>query len=513
MQKTTLWNRRFEKFITLFALLIIPYITHAAITKGPYLVHPTQTSMTVLWECDTTETATVQWGTPSQLNNETKVHPFDSKNGFYLYKVEITNLQPDTKYQYRVVMPNGENVVSYFKTSPQPNSPISFAAIGDSRTGHDIFKKITMFLDQYSPGIIISMGDLVGLGKNFDEWGQHYFGPAAQLINHIPLISTLGDHDDRGDSAENFFYFFRPSKDKEHVWFSFDYGPAHFVSLDYRYEHDPEMADWFEKDMQASKAKWKFVYLHRPTYNLGGHRMNWGRGVWPELYRKHKVDIVFTGHSHMYERFYPMRPSDQPDAWPVTYITTGGAGAGLYESIPNTHLAKTESVNHILLVHINSDTLHLKAIRLDKSIMDEFRIIKQGGHYDQPYLSFVKPQEDMDVYMLFASRLLLRFSKIPTATDPATAGLSFPVSGIDEEIPFKFRLTKESAKHYRIDPIEGVVKPGERFSATVNLYAKHPVKNNGRYFDPPVVFEVEYHTSFTSGVAVGRQSRYYPPKK
>ena len=513
MRRRTEWNRMANRILTILALIVIPYSAQAAITKGPYLVQPGQTSMTVMWECDTTEPATVRWGTQPPLKKETSVQPFDHKNGFYLYRVRISDLEPDTKYQYKVILSDGESAASYFRTSPPPNSPITFAAIGDSRTGHDIFRKVSMFLDQYAPGIIISMGDLVGLGKNFEEWGPHYFAPAAQLINHIPLISTLGDHDDRGDGAVNFFYFFRPSPTKEHIWFSFDYGPAHFVSLDYRDEHNPQMMEWFEKDMRASKAKWKFVYLHRPTYNLGGHRMNWGRGVWPELYRKHKVDIVFTGHSHIYERFYPMRPSDQPDAWPVTYITTGGAGAGLYDTIPNPHLARTESVNHILLVNIASDTLHLKALRLDKSVMDDFRIIKKDDQYDPSYLSLVKPQEEMDVYMLFASRLLLRFNEIPTETKPATVKLTFPKSGINEDISFKVRLSKESAKHYRIDPIKGVVKPGEQFSTTVSLYAKHPVKTNGRYFDPPLVFEAEYKTSFTSGVVIGRQSRYYPPKK
>jgi len=28
------------------------------------------------------------------------------------------------------------------------------------------------------------MGDLVGDGGNFDEWGPHYFQPAADIIDH-----------------------------------------------------------------------------------------------------------------------------------------------------------------------------------------------------------------------------------------------------------------------------------------------------------------------------------------
>ena len=119
--------------------------------------------------------------------------------------------------------------------------------------------------------------------------------------------------------------------------------------------------------------------MHRPTYNLGGHRVAWGKDVWPELFRENKIDIVFAGHSHLYERFYPLRPMSKPDAWPVTYITTGGAGASLYEAIENPSMAYTKSINHFLKVDIHKNKIRLKAIGIDGEILDSISWEKKKG--------------------------------------------------------------------------------------------------------------------------------------
>ena len=401
-------------FIYLSAVIIVvSTFCHATITKGPYLINPTQTSMTIMWESDCAEESVVRYGIDSDLESSLYIIPLAERDSLFLYRAYLGQLKTDSKYFYQINMNDDKSEISYFKTSADNNSTIDFVAIGDSRTGHDIHRSISDMILELNPDFVISMGDLVGTGGNFKEWGPHFFEPAANVIDHIPVISTLGDHDTRIDNGDNFHYYLRPTISADRLWFSYDYGPAHFVSLDYRGENNPEMMEWFEKDMAASKAKWKFVYLHRPSYNLGGHRTRWGSNHWPALYRKHKVDIVFAGHSHMYERFYPMRPDNDPESWPVTYITTGGAGAGLYDSVEHPYLAVTSSVNHLMNFKISSDTLTAVTILPDMSQLDSFQIIKKNDQYDSEYLKLVKSQEVMDAHMAFASRLLIRFNSIP----------------------------------------------------------------------------------------------------
>jgi len=297
------------------------------------------------------------------------------------------------------------------------------------------------------------------------------------------------------------------------MWFSYDYGPAHFVSLDYRASKDSLMMEWFEKDMAQSQAKWKFVYLHRPSYNVGGHRSHWGHPAWPALFRKYEVDIVFTGHSHLYERFYPMLPSEQPNTWPVTYITTGGSGAGLYESIPHKNLAFTKSVNHLLSIKLSADTLFSTALLTNGEVLEQFVMTKHNGIYDNSYLDLVKSQEEMDMYMIFAPELLIKFNHMPSETEPAKKKLSFNSIGVNEDIKFEMVLSEESEKHYRIDPFAGILNKGQNYSDTIRVYLKEPVTIAGRYFDPPLKFNLEYESDTISGTAIGRESRYYLLKR
>ena len=505
--------RRIFMSCFLIVFLIVPVLTQAAITKGPYLIKPGQTSMTVMWESDTSEEAVFQYGPNADMEYSLPVTPLAKKNDLYLYQAPLENLKTDIKYFYQIKMSELKTRIFRFHTAPPPGRPLDFVAIGDSRTGHEINRSISDMILDLDPELVINMGDLVQTGGKFEQWGPHYFEPAAEVMDHIPLISTLGDHDTQVDNGENFQYYLRPASSAEKLWFSYDFGPAHFVSLDYRGEDDPEMMAWFEEDMAASKAEWKFVYLHRPSYNLGGHRTNWGAGRWPALYRKHKVDIVFAGHSHMYERFYPMRPKEQPDAWPVTYITTGGAGAGLYDAVQDDYLAVSRSVNHLMYLKINGDTLASVTLLLDGSLIDRFQMIKKDGRYDPVYLQLVKDQDLMDVQMLLASELEIHFDQIPTLDNPAVKELTLESNAISGKTKIDIQLAPQSMDFYKMKPVQGVLEKGKPFSAALRIYARQPLTVKGRYFDPPLYLNARFQNGGKEGVAIGRECRYYPQEE
>jgi len=197
--------RQIKTIIILLAGLLIPAIASSAIVKGPYLLTPKMNSMTIMWESDKSEEAIVKFGQTAPLKQFHKVKPIDIKEGFYLYKAQIKNLKPGKKYLYKVIMKE-DSSDAYFHTGPTQNTSITFVAIGDSRTGHETFQNISNQINNINPNLIISMGDLVGNGGDFYQWNPHYFEPAAQLINHIPLVSTLGDHETNGDKEGiNFF--------------------------------------------------------------------------------------------------------------------------------------------------------------------------------------------------------------------------------------------------------------------------------------------------------------------
>ncbi len=88
------------------------------------------------------------------------------------------------------------------------------------------------------PAFIISMGDLVEIGVNNNDWHEFYFPVVKDFVASIPLVSTLGDHETNGDNGELFRYFLRKDEPVDKQWFSFDFGNCHFISLDFRHPDD-----------------------------------------------------------------------------------------------------------------------------------------------------------------------------------------------------------------------------------------------------------------------------------
>ena len=101
--------------------------------------------------------------------------------------------------------------------------------------------------------------------------------------------------------------------------FSFDYGNSHWTILDanaYVDWTDPDLRSWVEADLASAKgATWRFIAFHQPGFNSAGkhfaeQQMRKAAG----LFEAGKVDVVFSGHVHNYQRSYPMTFTADPSA-------------------------------------------------------------------------------------------------------------------------------------------------------------------------------------------------------
>jgi hypothetical protein len=441
------------------------------VIKGPYLVEPGKTSLVIRWEMDIKSDFTVEYGLNTKKTKLVKLTYRGSKNNAHLYEAKLPDLRPNSVYYYRLVSPANK---SWFKirTNADSQENLAFVAMGDSRSNPEIFAKIMSASGGTNPDLIISMGDLVENGGKYEQWNDFYFSVIHGVAESTPIVSTLGDHEGEGDDGELFRYFLRNDQPVDKQWFSFDCGPAHFISLDYRYPESKEMMDWFINDITSSSKKWNFVYMHRPCYNLGGHGSTWGRGTWPELFSKYKIDIVFAGHSHLYERFYPVKPLDDSDALPVTYITSGGAGAELYEVVKNgSVLASSESVNHFIKVLIEGDTLKLQTTRMDGSTLDKLLIIKNKTGINKEYADQVIPQVMLNLLTMFNSAITQSISSVPLYTIPIEYKLKLH-SGTKEMIPFKVELADTTAKYYFAEPLSDTLKNNVDKEVTFKIFSR-----------------------------------------
>lgn len=195
----------------------------------------------------------------------------------------------------------------------------SFAVFGDNHGSGETFEKLIDKINQDKEIIFaINVGDAVlrGTEKEFKAYLKTVF-----KLN-VPVYNVPGNHDTAHGGWKVFKRIFG------YLYRSFDYRDCHFVILDNSFgeSFNKRQFEWFKNDLSQSRARHKFVFLHRPIFDPSEIFDNYvmsGRQVTEEmmrLFEKYKVEYVFAGHIHGYA---------SADRGGVRYIITGGAGAPL----------------------------------------------------------------------------------------------------------------------------------------------------------------------------------------
>ena len=389
--EVTNMSRRLIFFILI--LIFIPSLSHftfadeitslqgdlsaqSAMRKGPYLIYPgSNTEMRVLWQLFDTDTCTIEWGldTPYSLgNSQTVEYGNDHQHTFLL-----TNLTPGSKYYYRV-WAGVEVFHGSFRTAPaDTTTQIKYIAYGDTRSYPSWHNTVaaeiinTFTADSNFQSIIISVGDLVNYGDGESDWDNEFFNPTyghiQSMLANIPYQACMGNHEGSGQLFVKYFpYPFVRAR-----YWSYDYGPAHFVVIDQYASYNPGslQLQWIEDDLAATNKDWKFIYLHEPGWSAGGgHNNNISvQNYIQPLCEQYGVSIVFAGHNHYYARAVVNG---------VQHITTGGGGAPRHYPTPGMpNIVFSAREYHFCKIEINGDTLHFKASKTNSTIIDSFDIV------------------------------------------------------------------------------------------------------------------------------------------
>ena len=313
----------------------------AGIPSGPYLQNLTPNSVTITWADNTLCKGLVDYGeSKDKLDRQlpaTVVNPQDEKpwNG-YQQEVTIGGLEPGRIYYYRVTStPNdgGQALSSDLGSLATPTSDekaFTFAVIADThdyRNASDLAAR----LHDEQPHFILHAGD-------YNKAKTGLFPPYRSVLQRIPIYFARGNHDSVA-KHQQFVAMPGPGND---LYYSFRRGNALFLSVDTN-DHKGlvkggRQYQWLEGELKDSEDAWKFVFLHHPVYSAYRGEMDAGLDEARQLFEKYKVDVVFQGHMHHYDRSYPLReqkPVSRADGG-VTYITASGACGG-YEKFPHPH--------------------------------------------------------------------------------------------------------------------------------------------------------------------------------
>ena len=114
MKTKTVWS----SIGIMIVFLLCATAAFAAIRKGPYLMYEgTNTSMTVLWQTDLTESNVIRWGTDTGYS--TGQATSTEYEADHQHKYLITGLQPGTRYYYQI----DEYDSGSFQTAPPATPP------------------------------------------------------------------------------------------------------------------------------------------------------------------------------------------------------------------------------------------------------------------------------------------------------------------------------------------------------------------------------------------------------
>lgn len=501
------------------------YIASAAgpFSKGPYIQFPAPGEVTIMWEGAQEAPGTVRFGVGEQLNHTvgpvlperkqshtSKTSVLKSTNAvYYLYKAVLTGLSPATEYSYSVEL-NGTTIPARkFRTLDPHARSTSFIVYGDSRSDPKKHLAVTRNFARYNPEFILHTGDLVAKGTDYSLWSTEFFTPTAEVIDHIPFFSVIGNHEQDGTNYLN--YFDLPGNK---LWYSLDVGPVHVLALDFRYEKAThEQFAFAQADLLGCRAPWKIVILHTPVYNLGGHASAWGHAAYLPLFHQAQVDLVLSGHSHMYERFRPVVRPDEKVSWPITHITTGGGGANLHTALAHPALFSQETTNHFMVFEATANALKGRAIRIDGSLIDAFEIRKSAGRLDPAYVAQAYDEKALNLFYEGAPALTPKVAAVPTPSDPVD--LQFVISPRKKASIAKFEitLTPEAARYYELigAPLKATTP---RAGKTNVVWAKvrstgqtNVVQNSSKELVPALAFQARIKAREGSTLTYGTKAK------
>jgi hypothetical protein len=155
-----------------------------------------------------------------------------------------------------------------------------------------------------------------------------------------------GNHDYETAGGSGYFTYFEDNAGPFGLgYYSYAAGPWHVVALNSEIAVGPGSAQlqWLRGDLTANRTRCTMAYWHKPLFTSGPngpHRDM--REIWRVLY-EFDVDLVVTGHDHLYERFAPQDPDGISDAARgIRQITVETGGGALYT--PVTSARNTESI-------------------------------------------------------------------------------------------------------------------------------------------------------------------------
>jgi len=266
------------------------------------------------------------------------------------------------------------SAISGQPSPPLPNraDSLKFAAIGDNGTGDRPQFEVAQQMDKvratFPFELVIMLGDNMYGGQQPADFIKKFQEPYARLLAAgVTFHASLGNH----DRPENVSY--KPFNMNGARYYTYARKNVRFFVLDTT-QMDAKQVAWIDEALQAAKEDWKICYFHHPLYsNATRHGSSVDlRVILEPIFVKHGVNVVFSGHDHVYERLKPQKS--------IFYFVSGAAGQLRRGNMRPTEqtAAAFDQDQSFMLVEVLINELHFRAISRTGNTVDAGVIQRQA---------------------------------------------------------------------------------------------------------------------------------------
>jgi hypothetical protein len=247
---------------------------------------------------------------------------------------------------------------------PDDQKSVRFAVIGDSGTGQREQYQVAQVMEKCREktgfDFVLMLGDNIYGGKSQQDFAQKFELPYKSLLDAgVKFYASIGNHDDPNERV------YKPFNMGGARYYSFKKGNVTFFALDSNYMDSPQL-DWLERELQSSNTEWKVCFFHHPLYSDGKfHGPDTDlRALLTPVFEKYGVNLVLSGHEHVYERIKP--------EYGAYYFIVGNSGELRSHNLkPSANMLAGYDIDRdFMLVEIAGDKLYFQAVSRTGQVID-----------------------------------------------------------------------------------------------------------------------------------------------
>jgi len=261
----------------------------------------------------------------------------------------------------------------------------NFVAAGDWGCGHEALYTFSM-MKSMEPELYLGLGDY-SYTDSIDCW-----------LNIVKSVGkdfkiALGNHDTGGQLLQAYMDEFKLEKQ----YYSFNYRNAHFIALSTELNErgEIEQLKFVKNDLLRTKANenidWIIVFFHKPFYSAEGSDVQSMRRNYHPLFENMGVDLVIQGHSHNYQRTYPLLYNDASQSEPlisdkeqfeyrdpsgIIFVVVGTGGQSIQPLDKKPFLTSTYEGFGCINVEIKGKAMNVEYYSDTNNTIDKFLITK-----------------------------------------------------------------------------------------------------------------------------------------